>query len=169
MSEFKFQQAAGPNGLQLTFEGSIDEDVVFPPVAAGANAAIRIDLQAVKSINSVGIREWLNWIRPLSDAGAKITLARCPKAFVFQLNMVEGFLPKGGVVESFYVPFFCEKCDKESAALFTVGKEATAGAAGPAINFDPKAAKLCSTGAPDCNTEMDASEAKYFQFLKKVG
>ena len=166
MSDFKAQQKSTPQGLTLVFEGSIDEDVKFPAIDPAIHPNVRIELQGVKTINSVGIREWLNWIRPLSEA-ARITLVRCPKALVFQLNMVEGFLPKSGRVESFYVPYFCEKCDKEQNVLFTVGKEASAGPAGPAVNFDLAAAKLCPEAA--CELEMDASEAKYFQFLKKFG
>ena len=165
MSQFKFQQAETPTGLTLTFEGDIDEDVEFPKIDAAKYKAIRVELGLVKAINSVGIREWLNWIRPLADV-SRVTLAHCPKALVFQLNMVEGFLPKGGVVDSFYVPFFCEKCDKELNVLFTVGKEVQAGAASPGLAFDLEAAGLCKENA--CELEMDASEAKYFQFLKKI-
>ena len=166
MSELKAQMTAGPTGLVIVLEGSIDEDVKFPAVDASKHAAIRVDLQGVKTINSVGIREWLNWIRPLAEA-RPVTLSKCPKALVFQLNMVEGFLPKNGTVDSFFVPFFCEKCDKEQSVLFTVGKEVTAGPSGPNLTFDLKAAKLCAEA--ECEMEMDASEAKYFQFLKKFG
>jgi ABC-type transporter Mla MlaB component len=165
MSTFKFQKSVDAEGLAIALEGSIDEDVQFPPVEASKFKTVRIDLGGVKTINSVGIREWLNWIRPIGEQ-ARVVLRRCPKALVFQLNMVEGFLPKGGFVESFEVPFFCEKCDTEKNALFTVGKEVVAGPSGPKVNFDLKAAKLCAE--TPCGLEIDASEAKYFQFLKKL-
>ena len=162
--EFKSEQAQQGNDLVLKFTGTIDEDVEFPAVE-GAPGNIRIDLQGVKSINSVGIREWLNWIKPLSEK-SKIVLENCPKPLVFQLNMVEGFLPKNGTITSFYVPYFCEKCDTEKDVLFKVGEHVTIGGGNYEVKFDVKTAKLC-----DCDPsemELDATESKYFQFLKRI-
>ncbi len=167
MNEFKSSEQINGDSILLTFEGTIDEDVQFPVVSLTGNSAITIDLQAVKAINSVGIREWLNWIRPLSEKVA-IELINCPKALVFQFNMVEGFLPKNAHVLSFYVPFFCEKCDREDNVLFTVGSEVTVNAGTVSIQYDAKKADLCKKGDDDCEVEMDVTESKYFQFLKKM-
>ncbi len=164
-TNFNFQEKSDGESLLFVFEGSIDEDVTFPTSAPGKYKNIFIDLKGVKTINSVGIREWLNWLKPIAEV-SQVILMKCPKALVFQLNMVEGFLPKNGLVKSFYVPYFCEKCDKEENVLFTVGTEIVLSAAGPKINFNVKDAKLCSEAA--CEMEMDASEAKYFQFLKRM-
>ncbi len=167
MNEFKSSEAINGDSIVLTFEGTIDEDVQFPPVDLSGHSKITIDLQAVKAINSVGIREWLNWIRPIADK-AVIELINCPKALVFQFNMVEGFLPKNAHVHSFYVPFFCEKCDREDNVLFTVGHEVSVKAGNVAIQFDAKKSDLCKKGEDDCEVEMDVTESKYFQFLKKM-
>ena len=67
MSEFKSTASDSGTNLHLAFEGTIDEDVEFPAVEPGRYSAITIDLGKVKAINSVGIREWLNWIRPLAE------------------------------------------------------------------------------------------------------
>jgi hypothetical protein len=164
MSDFKYQEKTDGESLLLIFEGVIDEESKFPPVDPAKNKRIMIDLKGIRSINSVGIREWLNWIRPLSET-AQIVFLHTPKALVFQMNMVEGFLPKTATVKSFYVPFYCEACDKEENVLFTVGKEVQVTDGNYKITFDVKTANLC--GKPNCEMEMDASEAKYFQFLKK--
>lgn len=165
MSEFKSTLQVAGAELKLTFEGLIDEDVTFPAVEAGKHTKVTIDLAAVKSINSVGIREWLNWIKPIA-ATSRIELLRCPKALVFQFNMVEGFLPANSTVSSFFVPFFCEKCDKEENALFTVGKEVSVAGGAVKMSFDKAGLGLCKDAA--CEMEMDVTEAKYFQFLKRV-
>jgi hypothetical protein len=165
MSEFKVQQKTEGANLHLILNGNIDEDVQFPIIDTTGISVLLVDLKEVKAINSVGIREWLNWIRPLSEK-AKIELFNCPKALVFQLNMVEGFLPKGGVVKSFFVPFFCEKCDREENILFTLGKEIEAAGGNYAVKFNIQDANLCKE--PACEMAMDATEAKYFQFLKKM-
>lgn len=165
MTDFKVQEKIEAGQLVLVFEGVIDEEVKFPAVDTAKHKKVFIDLKAVRSINSVGIREWLNWIRPLAEA-AQIVFLKTPKALVFQMNMVEGFLPKNGFVQSFYVPFFCEKCDKEENILFGVGQEVQLQPGGYKLTFDIKNAKVCNNAS--CEMEMDASEAKYLQFLKRM-
>ncbi len=165
MTEFKFTQKADGDTLILTFDGAIDEDAGFPEINTAQFKKITIDLHSVKAINSVGIREWLDWIRPVADQ-AQITLMRAPKALVFQFNMVEGFLPPKATVTSFYVPYYCDKCDKEENVLFTIGKEVTAAGGAVKINFDPKKSTKCTDA--DCEMEMDVTESKYFQFLKRA-
>ena len=167
MNEFKSSEKINGDSITLSFEGTIDEDVQFPVVDTNGRTAIVLDLQAVKAINSVGIREWLNWIRPLADK-LPIELVNCPKALVFQFNMVEGFLPKNAHVASFYVPFFCEKCDREDNVLFVVGQEVSVVSGNVVIKYDSKKANLCKKGDEDCEVEMDVTESKYFQFLKKM-
>jgi hypothetical protein len=163
MSEFKSTSNENGSNVTLAFQGTIDEDVEFPSVATGKYSTITLDLKGVKAINSVGIREWLNWIRPLAES-SKFVLENCPKAMVFQFNMVEGFLPPKSQVSSFFVPFYSESADQEENVLFHVGKEVTSTGGNIAINYDPKAAKL---GGVD-DMEMDVTEGKYFQFLKRA-
>jgi hypothetical protein len=165
MSDFKFQEKTDGEALLLIFEGVIDEESKFPAVDGNKHKRVMVDLKGIRSINSVGIREWLNWIRPLSET-SQVVFLKTPKALVFQMNMVEGFLPKNGTVKSFYVPFYCEACDKEENVLFTVGQEVQVAGGNYTITYDVKKANLC--GKADCEMEMDASEAKYFQFLKKM-
>src|ERR1700689_2326410 len=120
MSTFKSAVTSQGDVLALAFEGPIDEDVQFPAVD-GAAKTLKINLAKISSINSVGIREWLDWIKPLAEKMA-IVLENCPKSMVLQFNMVEGFLPPKATVTSFFVPYFCDKCDLEKNILFTIGK-----------------------------------------------
>ena len=162
--EFKISQKLEGDVLRLTVEGSIDEDAVFPNLDLSKIKSVELDLKGVTAINSVGIREWMEWIKPVA-AKAQIRLHNCPKALVFQLNMVDGFLPPNSSVSSFYVPFFCEKCDREESVLFTVGKEVTGGPGGAKISFDSKTHFKCAEAT--CEMAMDATESKYFQFLRR--
>ena len=165
MSSFRFSKDVSQRTANLKFEGSIDEDSEFPTIGESEVDQIVIDLKGVKGINSVGIREWMNWIRPLAT-GAQVTLVAAPKPMVFQFNMVDGFVPNKAKVISFFVPFFCETCDKEQEILFTVGKDVVVQNGNVNITFDPKAANICDSS--NCAVEMDVSLAKYFQFLKKM-
>ena len=162
--EFKSTQFIEGETLVLKLEGAIDEDAAFPSVETEKFSKVVLDLDGISAINSVGIREWMEWIRPIA-AKVSLVFRNCPKAMVFQINMVEGFLPQGASVESFYVPYYSEKCDKEQNALFVVGKDVAVEGGSVKVNFDPNSQLQCS--ATDCELEMDVTEAKYFQFLNR--
>lgn len=142
-------------GLQLS--GDIDEDTVLETVALPSATEFAIDLSHVTSINSCGVREWLAWIKKISS-DKKIKYVKCPRSFVEQINMVHGFCPDGVDVDSFYVPYYCEKCDRSSEILIQKGKE-----------FDKASLKLpenvqCQKCSSD--TVLDVIESEYFRFLR---
>lgn len=164
MQIFRSTESNVNGTLVLTFEGPIDEESTLPEVPEGVKA-VTVDLQFVKSINSYGIREWLNWVRPLA-ARAKIEFINCPKSIVLQFNTVEGFLPQGASVSSFYVPYFCEKCDREKSVLFTLGQEVKKTSNGWTKEFEMREDEDCE--ARPCEMEIDVTESKYFGFLKRL-
>ena len=75
-----------------------------------------------------------------------------------QMNMVEGFIPKGSFVQSFAVPYYCEDCDTESRQTMT-SKDLTYSDGVVTFNSAPP---KCAKG---CELELDANEKKYFKFL----
>jgi anti-anti-sigma regulatory factor len=152
------------NGEKATIvmSGSIDEDTHLPKIdLSGIDSRIAVDLENVTHINSVGIRSWLEWFKTLG-ANKKFFFQRCPRSVVMQMNMVDGFLPPSSMVESFYVPFFCESCNQEILRLFKLGKDVVKNSDGTyEINFDHNG--ICKSG--ECEIVLDAHEAKYFRFL----
>lgn len=143
-------------GANTVFElsGNIDEDANFgiPDVTA---SAVVLDLEKVTAINSVGIREWIKWVKSF-PASAKLAVRRCPKIIVDQINMVAGFLPQDTVVQSFFVPYYADSSGNEKMVLFENGKEF-----GPE-GLNPPETVTDDSGEP---MEMDVIEAKYFKFL----
>ncbi len=162
MSEFKVKMSTNDSILTLLLSGTIDERSDFPKIDASAVKEISFDLKNLEYINSIGIRDWVNWIEPLSKK-CKITMRNCPKRLVQQFNMVTGFLPKNAEITSFYVPYFCEKCNFEDSFLFNVGKEVKIEAGKIKLSIDLKKFKDCKDSG--CGIEMDGLESKYFQFL----
>ncbi|MFN7453720.1 MAG: hypothetical protein ACK5RO_03570 [Pseudobdellovibrionaceae bacterium] len=154
----KFSCGIEKNGsiFKVTIGGIIDEDADFAPHALAAATEVVVECSGVKGINSCGIREWIKWISVA--AGKKVLYRQCPKVIVDQINMVQGFLPAGGRVESFYVPYFHEDSGAEKTVLFTLGKEFSSQGEinAPAVKDDA-----------GNEMEMDVIEAKYFKFLKK--
>lgn len=146
-------------GAKLTVEvtGNVDEDANFQPVDVGSATSVALDLNGVTAINSVGIREWIKWIKAFPPT-VQLSVHRCPKIIVDQINMVSGFLPPATRIESFFVPYYADATGSEKMILFTNGKEYKDGGV---LDFPAEvkddAGELM---------EMDVIEAKYFKFLK---
>lgn len=144
------------NTLVLEVKGNIDEDANFAPPDIGGATTVVLDLEGATAINSVGIREWIKWVK-IMPANIQLSVRKCPKIIVDQINMVAGFLPAGTVIESFFVPYYADGSGSEKMVLFTNGKEFKDGEV-----FAP--ADIKDDGGE--SMEMDVIEAKYFKFLK---
>lgn len=155
MAKFECKIEKNGTSYAVILSGVIDEDADFAPHSLAAASDVIVNCDGIKSINSCGIRDWINWI---SAAKGSVVYDNCPKIIVDQVNMVQGFLPPGGKVSSFYVPYYSEDSDEEKVVLFREGKEFTAQGElqAPSVT-DSKGAEM----------EMDVIEAKYFKFLKK--
>lgn len=152
--DVKIQKAGEKLTIQLA--GTIDEDVDFTQFNITGSPAIEVELGGLKSINSCGIREWIKWIGTAADA--KISFVNCPKVIVDQINMVDGFLPPKGKVESFFVPYYNDDSGEEKSVLFRYGTEFTEnGLTPPSVVKDSEGNDM----------DMDVIESKYFKFIKK--
>lgn len=160
MSEFSVEQATEGDKLVLVFSGPIDENTQFPNPDLGGQSCLVLDFNDVTYINSIGIKGWIQWITPLAEKTA-VEFRRCPKAIIFQINMVKNFLPENGKVTSFYLPLFCEACDGEDSALLEVGQDIVIEGEKANITKDLSVCKHCSDG----DVEPDVIEKKYFRFL----
>jgi hypothetical protein len=152
---FNMERKLDGTKLGLFLRGSIDEDAQFPVVDLGAATEVLIDLDGVNAINSVGIREWVKWVKQFPSS-LRLSVHKCPKIVVDQINMVAGFLPPGTVVESFYVPYFAEGSGAEKMILFNRGKEFGDSGVNPPAEIKDEEGEVM---------EMDVIEAKYFKFL----
>lgn len=158
MGEFKGDKQDAGGAVTVSLKGHIDEDAQFTGLELEGANTVTLDLNEVTAINSCGIREWIKWIRTAPD-GSAITYKNCPKVIVDQINMVAGFLPDNGKVESFYVPYYSDDTGNEKMILFREGTEFKGGDV-----FPPEDVKDDESGE---EMEMDVIEAKYFKFLKK--
>lgn len=157
MGQFKAEKQQNGGEVTVTFSGHIDEDAQFANLDLNGAQKVVVDLDGVSAINSCGIREWIKWIRT-APGNAQIVYRKCPKVIVDQINMVTGFLPENGKVESFYVPYYSDASGDEKMILFKEGAEFKGG------EIFPPAEVKDDSGEP---MEMDVIEAKYFKFLKK--
>ena len=142
--------------LRVELVGAIDEDSDFKELTGLEQKLISFDFDKISMINSCGIREWIKFIEKL-PAGCQIVYKNCPQIIIEQINMVHGFFREGSTIESFYAPYYCEKCGKE--AKIHLRSEQVKNRKAPKIE------------CPNCGSEdieFDAIEAQYFSFLGKV-
>lgn len=144
------------NQIVVAVSGSLDEESALTAGAFQGATSVVFDFKELQNINSCGIREWIQWITPLSQT--QVVYRHCPKVIVDQINMIDGFLPASGVVESFYVPYYSDASGEEKHVLFTSGKE-----------FSGESLRLPDNVKDSKNNsmEIDVIESKYFRFLSK--
>lgn len=142
--------------LSVELIGCIDEDSDFKELAGLGQETISFDFDKISMINSCGIREWIKFIEIL-PARCSIVYKNCPQIIIEQINMVHGFFREGSNIESFYAPYYCEKCGKE-AKLHLKSDQV-------------KNRKAPKANCPHCgneDVEFDAIEGQYFSFLGKT-
>jgi DNA-directed RNA polymerase subunit RPC12/RpoP len=142
--------------LSVELVGAIDEDSDFKELIGLEQKTVSFDFDKITMINSCGIREWIKFNEKI-PAKSNIVYKKCPQIIIEQINMVHGFFRQGAVIESFYAPYYCEKCGKE--AKIHVKSDQV------------KNRKAPEADCPHCGNEdieFDAIEAQYFSFLGKV-
>lgn len=145
--------------LKLT--GVIDEDNTLGGSLKKINGGtVIIDLSGVVRINSCGVRDWVNWINDLESRGKQVVMVRCSPCIVTQINLVHNFTG-GGMVKSFFAPYYCGKCDREDLRLLRI--EDFAGQDEPAAPSH----RAPDCGESRCEMEFDDIEASYFAFLPR--
>ncbi len=138
---------------KVELAGDINEQSDFSEILAQVVGDVVVDMDGVVRTNSSGLLRWLKFVHRVNDAGGIITLERCRTHFVDQLNMVYQLTGNLGRVASFYAPYACDGCDRESEELVR-SEEVRAGQA-------PE--RKC----PECAKpmELDTSGDSYFHFL----
>ncbi len=101
-------------------DGDLTEFADLDVLKAGSNPLL-LNLDGVKRLNSMGIRRFLKFIMDWSPNTMRLFNVRTE--FISNLNVIPQML--GGpssrsCVESLYIPFFCEKCQKSEEILFSM-------------------------------------------------
>lgn len=97
--------------LVFTLPASIDQTCSFYPVIRSQLPQIIFDFSSVVRISSYGIRSWLIMRKKILTKSVRFR--NCTTAVVHTMNMVPDFACNA-VIESFDLPFFCNKCQLET-------------------------------------------------------
>jgi anti-anti-sigma regulatory factor len=159
----QFKVFSNHHGCTVHISGMINENTDFGLLELGDAKVIIMDLEQVTSLNSMGLRNWLNWIKTVKSR-MQFNFRNCPRAVVDQMNILHGFLPMGAVIESFFVPYSCASCSHEENYLATRGKDYMEG------TVDVKAGTILPEKRPcpvcSASMEWDVLPEQYFSFLK---
>ncbi len=140
----------------VEFHGHIDEDFMRVANTIPDSDSYVFNFKNLVSINSSGIREWILYTQKIKSK--KVILTDCTKAFIDQASMVEGFVPSGFQVLSFYVPYYNEEIDQEKLVLVQYGKEYTQDSHSIPNEFKD---------TDGVTYEIDIIPNKYFKFLTR--
>lgn len=149
--------------LILILRGDIDEYAQFTDIELKASTRLVMDLAGVKLINSLGVRNWIRWIRSIKGQ-IFFKFQRCPRVLVEQMNILDGFMPLEATVDSFYIPYECEACGREENVLAVRGKDYVEGTADNKMGILIPEHREC----PHCHNDMEwgVIPEKYFRFLR---
>jgi hypothetical protein len=153
----EFTQTHSDSGILLSLRGSLNENCQWPELTLPIQGQLRIDLQEVALINSIGSRDWARWLGAIQATNG-ISLQNCPPVFVRQMNIFSGLVPKSVAIESFYVDYACLSCNSSKLVLLVRGRD---------FFPPPKPLLPRSITCPNCQDkmELDAAIDRYFNFL----
>lgn len=144
------------NGIYYV-SGVVDEDCKLnkfnlPP------GKVKFDLSGTKSMNSIGLREWVNGLAALNVIP---TYINCPHFFVLLLNILRDLFGNNAVIESFQIPATCTQCGNNKTFIATLGKDFF-----PGKTFTYKLPK-CENDGGELETDSDLeSDYHFIQALK---
>ncbi len=108
--------AARTGGIEIMLSGFISERATMDPDEVPAGSQVIIDAGGVLSINSAGVRTWVNFLDAVAKKCTRIRIRRLPPVLVCQASMVTNFLGPAEV-ESFFTPWCCVDCGHETLTL----------------------------------------------------
>ncbi len=142
---------------KISFVGDINEDaeVHLKSIVTSIGPKVTFNLRGVTSVNSCGVRAWINFMRD-AERNRDIVFEECTPEIVSQINMIPNF--RGSAhIKSVYAGYACDSCEIQQWKLFEEGRNMPASA-------DAGVEEL---KCPKCGEtmEMDEIEDEFFGWL----
>lgn len=159
LNKLKGRIARGEGFTVVRLDGVIDEhnELASFTDKIGSGDSLLVDLGGIKRLNSVGVRDWVNWLRALRPKFVRIVLFDCPPPVMNEVNFVKNFA-EGAHITTFAVPLFCARCNKEESRLIEVAPLRAGGKKLPSF--------VCEKAA--CENTIDDDEDSYLAFLDSL-
>jgi len=143
---------------KVNFVGDINEDaeVHLNGITDSLGPKVTFNLRGVSSVNSCGVRAWINFMREV-EKDRDVIFEECTPEIVSQINMIPSF-KASAKIKSVYAGYACDSCDNQQWKLFEEGRNLPASA-------DSEIEEL---KCPKCGEvmEMDELEDEFFGWLE---
>lgn len=133
---------------QIKMPKSITGDYEFPEILGDV---VELQFNEVNFINSAGVRKLIQLLK--KNSSLSFSYSHCPKVIVDQFNMIDGLIPKGTRIQSFYAPYYCPVTQEEMVVLIE------------SKNVKDQKAPAMKHPTMEHYLEFDDVEAVYFNFL----
>jgi hypothetical protein len=143
---------------RLTLAGRIDDSAPLASLVDTVKAAeVVIDTGGVVFVNSIGVREWMRFLRGLAATGSRIRLENVAEVLVTQMNLIPD-LRTGVTIASVQAPYECAKCGAEVSQLIDLQHHGNA----------LRALKPPTFTCPECGGALALADYpdRYFAFLR---
>lgn len=123
--EFRFDVQGTEADPIVRLDGQLLGDTQLPIPLPAELRSVTLDLAGLRRINSMGVRQWDRWMVSIRSANSRalIRLVHVPSFFTDLFNVIHEFVPRPYTVESFFVPYYCETCDKSLEFLIEKDEE----------------------------------------------
>lgn len=150
-------QIKNQNGWDFVqYFGPINEEaeVHLSGLLTKLGANVVFNFKNVESVNSCGVRAWINFMRDL-EKGRRVIFDECTPEIVMQINMIPSF-KSTAQIQSVYGSYKCEACGHQKMNLFEANKNFPSAATS---DFPEIACEKCGS-----KMEMDEMEDEFFAF-----
>ena len=103
-----------PDRSRVVIKGDITEASSLATLVPLLVGRVDFDLAQVAYINSLGVRDWIRFLRSVNIQGYEFHACSVP--FVLQAALIPPMLGRGTVM-SFFAPYYCESCDHQEDRL----------------------------------------------------
>jgi CheY-like chemotaxis protein len=138
-----FEQA---DRSRVVIKGDITEASSLATLVPLLVGRVDFDLAQVAYINSLGVRDWIRFLRSVNIQGYEFHACSVP--FVLQAALIPPMLGRGTVM-SFFAPYFCESCDHQEDRLLQSAAILAAGYAPPVFQCPGCGGKLALDDLPE--------------------
>lgn len=143
---------------QVSYTGPIDTEaeVHLSQLYPKLGNQVVFNFKHVSSVNSCGVRSWINFMRDLQKSQRTVVFEECTSEIVMQMNMIPSF--KGNAsIRSVFGAYVCDTCGHEEDMLFESGKNLPTE---PDQGLPPKACSKCES-----EMQLEEIEEEFFAFL----
>ena len=113
--EFALQVNEGPREMLITVAGVFSEESRLE-VPDPRGRRVIIDTRGVTRMNSMGVRNWIDFVELLQQRSPEVIIRQMPPVMVSQASMITSFVGRS-TVESFLSPWFCPSCENSLEQL----------------------------------------------------